>query len=146
MFKQIIGDTFSYYDTVRKNEYIFQAYILGLLAIIGDDYVIKSNKESGEGRYDIMLIPHDKSKNGVVMEIKRIRKQQPDEPDEDFINRINKRLEQAREQIDKNKYYKELIDYGILPENIVKVPVVFVGKEPYVTEAKLKDDNDDWEF
>jgi hypothetical protein len=145
-FKQIIGDTFSYYDTVRKNEYIFQAYILGLLAIIGDDYVIKSNKESGEGRYDIMLIPHDKSKNGVVMEIKRIRKQQPDEPDEDFINRINKRLEQAREQIDKNKYYKELIDYGILPENIVKVPVVFVGKEPYVTEAKLKDDNDDWEF
>ena len=144
-FKQIIGDTFSYYDTVKKNEYIFQAYILGLLAIIGDDYVIKSNKESGEGRYDIMLIPHDKSKNGVVMEIKRAKKQQPNESDEDFVNRINKHLEQARQQIDKNRYYKELVDYGIPQKNIVKVPVVFVGKEPYVTEAKLHDD-EDFEF
>jgi hypothetical protein len=115
------------------------------LAIIGDDYIIKSNKESGEGRYDIMLIPHDKSKNGVVMEIKRAKKQQPDESDEDFINRINKHLEQARQQIDKNKYYKELIDYGIPQKNIVKVPVVFAGKEPYITQATLKDD-DDWDF
>ena len=146
-FKQIIGDTFSYYDTVKKHEYVYQAYVLGMLAIIGDDYIIKSNKESGEGRYDIMLIPHEKTRNGVVIEIKRIRKQKPDENDQDFINRINKHLEQARQQIDKNKYYKELIDYGISPENIVKVPIVFVGKEPYITEAKLKDDEDfDWDF
>jgi hypothetical protein len=94
-FKQIIGDTFSYYDNVKKYEYIYQAYMLGILAIIGDDYIIKSNKESGEGRYDIMLIPHDKSKNGVVMEIKRIRKQQPDESDEDLIKRINRHLDRA---------------------------------------------------
>ena len=64
---------------------------------------------------------------------------------EDLIKRINRHLERAREQIDKNKYYKELIDYGILPENIVKVPVVFVGKEPYITQAKLHDE-DELEF
>jgi hypothetical protein len=77
-----------------------------------------------------------------VIEIKRIRKQKPDESDDDFFARINKHLEQARQQIDKNKYYKELIDYGIPPENIVKVPIVFAGKESYITEAK----QNEWDF
>jgi len=39
-FKRIIGDTFSYYDTAKNNEYVYHSYILGLLAIIGDDYTI----------------------------------------------------------------------------------------------------------
>ena len=38
-----------------------------------NDYIIKSNRESGNGRYDIMLIPHDKSKAGIVIEIKQIK-------------------------------------------------------------------------
>ncbi len=136
-FKQIIGDTFSYYDIAKNHEYVYQAYMLGLLTIIGDDYVIKSNKESGEGRYDIMLIPHDKMKNGVVMELKQIPKQQENEPDNDFAERINKELELASRQIDKNKYYKELLDNQIPEKNIIKVPVVFAGKEPYVTKIKI---------
>jgi len=131
-FKQIIGDTFSYFDTAKNNEYIYQSYILGLLAIIGDDYIIKSNKESGEGRYDIMLIPHDKSKNGVVIEIKQIEKQQKVEEIYEFSLRINKEIETATNQINKNKYYKELIDNKIEEDKIIKVPIVFAGKEPYI--------------
>ena len=50
-------------------------------------YQIKSNKESGEGRYEIMLIPHNKTQNGVVIEIKQIPKQQKNETAEDFIKR-----------------------------------------------------------
>lgn len=137
-FKQIIGDTFSYYDTAKNNEYIYHSYILGLLAIIGDDYIIKSNKESGEGRYDIMLIPHDKSKNGVVIEIKQIKKQQQNEINKDFIKRINTKINSATNQIDKNKYYKELIDNKIEPTKIIKVPIVFAGKEPYITLIEEK--------
>jgi len=135
-FKQIIGDTFSYYDTTKLNEYVYQSYILGLLAIIGDDYVIKSNKESGEGRYDIMLIPHDKTKNGVVIEIKQIEKQQKNENKSDFVKRINKQIETAKNQIDRNKYYNELIDNKIQEKSIIKVPIVFAGKEPYITLIK----------
>ncbi len=131
-FKEIIGDTFSYYDTVRKNEYVYQSYILGLLAIIGDDYIIKSNRESGEGRYDIMLIPHDKRKNGIIIEIKQISKQKSGESDEDFAKRVNKYLDIAGEQIDKNKYYNELIANKIPENKIIKVPIVFAGKEPYI--------------
>ncbi len=137
-FKEIIGDTFSYYDTAKNNEYIYHSYILGLLAIIGDDYIIKSNKESGEGRYDIMLIPHDKSKSGIVIEIKQIEKQKTNEDNNKFHKRINNEIETALAQIDKNKYYKELIISKIKTENIVKIAIVFAGKEPYVTKIKLR--------
>ena len=135
-FKQIIGDTFSYYDTAKNHEYIYHSYILGLLAIIGDDYIIKSNKESGDGRYDIMLIPHDKSKNGVVIEIKQIEKRKDSENSANFLNRINETIKIASIQIDKNMYYKELIDNKIEHQNIIKVPIVFAGKEPFITLIK----------
>ena len=135
-FKQIIGDTFSYYDTAKNHEYIYHSYILGLLAIIGDDYIIKSNKECGEGRYDIMLIPHNKSKYGIVIEIKQIEKQRKKENDTDFNNRINNQIKIAINQINKNKYYKELIDNKIEIDKIIKVPIVFAGKEPYIIPSK----------
>ncbi|MEA2041725.1 MAG: AAA family ATPase [Bacteroidota bacterium] len=137
-FKQIIGDTFSYYDTAKNNEYIYHSYILGLLAIIGDDYIIKSNKESGEGRYDIMLIPHDKSKTGVVIEIKQIEKQQEKEDKTDYIVRINDEIKSAKNQIDRNKYFKELLENKVDKNRILKVPIVFAGKEPYVTWIENK--------
>ena len=137
-FKEIIGDTFSYYDTLKKHEYIYHSYILGLLAIIGDDYIIKSNKESGEGRYDIMLIPrrHAPVQSGVVIEIKQINKQQTNENEAEFNIRINKQLELAINQINRNKYYKELIDNKLDDNKIIKVPIVFAGKEPYIMKLK----------
>ncbi len=137
-FKKIIGDTFSYYDTAKNHEYVYHSYILGLLAIIGDDYIINSNGEGGEGRYDIMLIPHDKSKNGVVIEIKQIEKQQENESDNNFIKRINKQIKLATNQIDRNKYYKTLFDNKIEIDRIIKIPIVFAGKEPYIIPMKTK--------
>ncbi len=137
-FKEIMGDTFSYYDTTKKNEYVYQSYVLGLLAIIGDDYQIKSNRESGEGRYDIMLVPHDKTKNGVVIEIKQIKKQKKTEDESKFHQRINDQIKLAANQIDRNRYYKELIEYKIPKKNIVKVPIVFAGKEPYMINIEIE--------
>jgi len=131
--KKIIGDTFSYYDMQGNHENIFQSYLLGLLAIIGDDYVIKSNRESGEGRYDIMLIPHDKTKYGIVMEIKRLEKKNS-EKEKDFNLRINAKILEAQKQIDNNKYYLELIENKV--NKIIKLPIVFAGKESYITPIK----------
>ena len=135
-FKQIIGDTFSYYDTAKNHEYVYQSYILGLLAIIGDDYIIKSNKESGEGRYDIMLIPrgHAPLQSGVVIEIKQIEKQKKVESKQDFSERINKTIKKALNQINQNNYYKELIDNKIQKDKIIKIPIIFAGKEPFITK------------
>jgi len=129
-FKEIIGDTFSYFDTKGEPENIYQSYVLGLLAIIGDDYVIKSNRESGEGRYDIMLIPHDKTKYGVVIEIKQISKVENEDHD-NLCKRINSKIKEAQNQIESNNYYKELVDHKV--NNIIKLPIVFVGKEPHIS-------------
>ena len=129
-FKQIIGDTFRYFDTSGEAENVYQSYVLGLLAVIGDDYIIKSNRESGEGRYDIMLIPHDKQKYGIVIEIKQINKKRTEKA-ENFINRINSKIQEAKDQIENNKYYKELLENKI--SKIIKLPIVFAGKEPYIS-------------
>ncbi len=145
-FKQIIGDTISYFDTTQKkdkdskeiivsHEQIYHVYTLGLLAILSDDFIIKSNRESSGGRYDILLIPHDKSKNGIVIEIKKIDKRQ-NEKDKTFVKRINRKLKEALNQINENKYYKELIVSKIDIKNIIKIAIVFAGKEPFITKLK----------
>ena len=131
-FKQIIGDTFSYFDTKSEPENVYQSYVLGLLAIIGDDYIIKSNRESGDGRYDILLIPHDKTKYGIVIEIKQVSRDK-NESDDSFTKKINSKITEAKNQIELNQYYLELIDCKI--EKIIKLPIVFAGKVPYITLA-----------
>ncbi len=142
-FKRVVGDTLSYYYTAEKidrrtkeklitNEQIYHVYTLGLLTILKDDYIIKSNRESGEGRYDIILIPHDKNRNGVVIEIKSIKKRENSEQEKDFIKRVNNEIKTALNQIDKNRYYTELIENKIKPDNIIKLAIVFAGKEPYI--------------
>ncbi len=141
-FKQLVGDTFSYYDTADvtdkygdkliRSEQIYHVYTLGLLSILKDDFVIKSNKESGEGRYDIMLIPNDKTAYGIVIEIKSVGKQKKSEAKTKFTNRINKAIADALKQIEVNKYYSELLENNIKPEKIIKLAIVFAGKEPYI--------------
>lgn len=128
-FKIIMGDTLSYWDKGGEPERVYQAYVLGMLAIVGDDYIIRSNRESGKGRYDVMIMPHDKSRYGVVMEIKQIERDK-NEKDKTFKGRINRNLKEATEQIEKKKYYKELVAHKIT--KIIKLPIVFAEKEPYV--------------
>ncbi len=144
-FKEIISDTFSYFDTKGEPENVYpvefkelfnrvnQSYVLGLLAIIGDDYIIKSNRESGEGRYDIILIPHDKTQYGIVIEIKQIKKRAK-EKEVSFSKRIDDKICEALYQIESNRYYNELIINGIT--NIIKLPIVFAGKVPHISTAK----------
>ncbi len=147
-FRQLVGDTFSYYDTAEKidkhsrlktirTEQIYHVYTLGLLAILKDDYIIKSNRESGEGRYDIMLIPHDKTANGIVIEIKSVAKQKKRETQKQFTDGINKETNKALKQIEANKYYAELLENNIKPENITKLAIIFAGKQPFVKELTM---------
>jgi len=77
-----------------------------------------------------LLIPHDKTKYGIVIEIKQIVRDQKDD-NETFNKKIDDKIKEAKNQIDKNKYYMELIDNKIF--KIIKLPIVFAGKEPYIT-------------
>ncbi|MGB0931513.1 MAG: AAA family ATPase [Chitinophagales bacterium] len=125
--KQIMGDTFSYFDANKEAEKVWQAYVLGLLAMSSNNYIIKSNRESGAGRYDILMLPReDKTMYGIVIEVKAMDKDATPQ-------QIGAKLTEALGQITKNKYYKELIAQNI-PKRI-EIAMVFAGKEIYV-EAK----------
>lgn len=122
-FKSIMSDTFSYFDVHTEPERVYQAYVLGLLSMLGDDYVIKSNRESGKGRYDILLLPRNLADYGIIMEIKQLDK------DANQKN-IQAELKAALGQIQKNQYYKELEAHEV--QKRIEMAMVFVGKEVYL--------------
>ena len=122
-FQTVMQDTFSYFDIHTEAERVYQAYILGLLGMLSDDYIIKSNKESHKGRYDILLLPRNTANYGVIMEIKQMDKDSTSEA-------IDKKLDEALGQITKNKYYKELDAHQV--KNRIEMGMVFAGKAAYV--------------
>ena len=122
-FKKIMADTFSYFDVNTEPERVYQAYVLGLLGIMGDEYVIKSNRESWHGRYDILLLPRNNNDYGIIIEIKQLKK-------DASPARIQVELADALKQITTNKYYKELVAHKV--QNRIEMAMVFVGKEVYL--------------
>ena len=86
---------------------------------LSSKYYITSNKESGRGRYDLMLEPKDKSENAYIMEFKVYR----DSKDKDVFETIEK----AKKQIEEKQYDRTLKEKGIT--NIYKMVYAFDGKD-----------------
>lgn len=124
MLKKIVTAVFSYHDFGGEPEKVYHALAAGLLVWISNTHEIKSNRESGYGRYDIMIIPRDPAGVGYVMEFKTVDTEENETP--------NTAATAALKQIEEKKYETELIDRGI--QRIKKVAVVFSGKEVYVKE------------
>jgi hypothetical protein len=125
ILSSFVLETLSYFDTEKKNvEKVYQAFILGMLVNLSEDYVINSERESGYGRYDVAVIPKDKSKLAVIMEFKTI---------DDFNNETkDQALDSAIDQLDERKYETAIIKQGV--KNIKKLAVVFDGKRCWVKE------------
>ena len=125
IFKQFVINNLSYFDVSgTEPERVYHAFVLGMLISLSEKYEVKSNKESGYGRYDVMLIPKDISKIGIVIEFKKI---------DDFLKTtIEEGSKAALKQIEDMKYSQELISLGI--KNIVKLAIVFKGKEIEITQ------------
>ncbi|KKQ33041.1 MAG: hypothetical protein US49_C0003G0069 [candidate division TM6 bacterium GW2011_GWF2_37_49] len=128
-FKNIFYDfvikTLSVFDTSGKEpEKFYHAFVLGMLVSLSENYEVKSNKESGFGRYDVMVIPKNPKLRGIIMEFKKVT---------DLIdNSLDKAVEIALTQIDDKKYATELLARGV--ENIVKLGIAFDGKRVLVKE------------
>lgn len=70
-FGKLVRETLSFYDASGDApERVYHAFVLGLLANLDYRYYIRSNRESGYGRYDLMMIPRDSSEIGVIVEFK----------------------------------------------------------------------------
>lgn len=108
--------TISYYDNLKENYY--HGLMLGLLAIGESNYDIRSNRESGLGRYDIQLIPKKSVLPRIIIEVKAA--------DKDAGVELSKLAQTALKQIDEKKYDTELCAQGV--NDIIKYGVAFKGK------------------
>ncbi len=78
ILQEFIQKTMSYSDMpASEPERSYHLFVLGLLVILTGTYIIKSNKESGLGRYDILLIPHDKKALASYLHSKKLSKKRP---------------------------------------------------------------------
>ena len=113
----------SFYDAGAEGFY--HGLVFGLIALLDNHYRIKSNRESGDGRYDISLIPREKRYPGIIMELKW--KSGLD------IDKLEALSMEALEQIDVKRYDLELKEDGI--NDVIKLGIAFSGKK-VVIKAK----------
>ena len=118
----LLMQSVSSYDTVGENFY--HGLVLGLCATLDNRFYITSNRESGEGRYDICLCPKDANMPGVLIELKAAKDCADDE--------LKALSETALKQINDRKYDTELTTKGV--KNIFKYGVAFSGKKVQISE------------
>ncbi|MEZ3443963.1 MAG: ATP-binding protein [Lachnospiraceae bacterium] len=121
-------NTFSFFDSGSKPsdqaepERFYHGFVLGMVVNLSDAYKVRSNRESGFGRYDVMIEPLDKTKKAYILEFKVLDSDEDEETLEDT-------LANAHAQIEEKQYEAELISSGYLPEQIRKYGFAFRGKE-----------------
>lgn len=123
--------TFSYFDSSaseeKEPERFYHGFVLGLMVDLEDRYVITSNRESGFGRYDVMLEPRNRKDPAVLIEFKV---QSPREKS------LSDTAREALRQIDEKGYDADLRLKGFLPEQIRKYGFAFRGKQVLIEKEE----------
>lgn len=119
--------TFSFFDTGKKPsgdtepERFYHGFVLGLIVELADRYMVLSNRESGFGRYDVLLEPEDERDDGIILEFKVF------DPEEE--KNLKDTVQAAHAQIEEKRYDAVLIAKGVKPERIRKYGFAFEGKK-----------------
>ena len=117
--------TFSYFDTGKEPseeepERFYHGFVLGLMVELSDRYIVTSNRESGFGRYDVMLEPKRPGDDGIILEFKV--------QDMDSEKELRDTVNAALAQIERQKYETMLAEKGVPQKNIRKYGFAFRGK------------------
>lgn len=127
-------NTFSYFDTGKKPssqkepERFYHGFVLGMLVDKADQYMVKSNRESGFGRYDVVMEPKDVKDVAVIMEFKVF-------DIEDGETSLEDTAKNALQQIEDKKYAADLILRGIPKDQILKYGFAFEGEKCRIRKA-----------
>ena len=124
---KVAMETFSYFDTGKRTsisepERFYHGFVLGLMVELNDRYVITSNRESGFGRYDVMLEPRSKNDDAMILEFKV-------QDASDGEKELNDTVKAALRQIEDKKYESALVAKGITKQQIRKFGFAFCGKK-----------------
>ena len=121
--EKLLLESVSFYDT--SDESFYHGLVLGLCAMMDSRYYVRSNREAGEGRFDIQLTPKVKTLPGILIELKAAKKIDHSE--------LKVLASTALSQINDRKYDSEMISQGIT--DIIKYGVAFCGKEVEILTA-----------
>ena len=121
--------TCSSFDLTEEKDY--HNFFVGLLAASVSGYEVKSNRESGEGRYDIMLFPKKPNLPGIIFELKHCKATKAMQKNKDKMQAVLKAAAiEALKQIDSKNYAADLESKGA--KQIIKYGAAFSGKQTYL--------------
>ena len=113
-YLEILASTF---DTGKEKESFYHGFVLGMTALLVPDYEVRSNRESGRGRYDVAVFPKDAEKTGMVLEFKTAETE----------DALEKKADEALVQIQARDYDAEFRARGI--ETVRHYGIAFCGKQ-----------------
>ena len=119
LLEEYLLESVSSYD--GASESFYHGMMLGLCAVLSNQYRIKSNYESGYGRFDIALIPNRKTDPGFIFELKYAKNMGED---------LGALAEKALSQINDKQYDTDMVSLGV--RKIIKIGIAFSGKKAVV--------------
>ena len=130
---RVAFDSFSYFDTGKnpgrtEPEKFYHGFVLGLMVDLSDRYLLRSNRESGFGRYDVMLEPKRAGEDAFILEFKVFQPRKEKDLEETVAS--------ALAQIEEKGYAAELLERGIPAERIRRYGFAFCGKEVLIGGGK----------
>lgn len=112
----------SVYDAANKESF-YHGLMLGMTALLIPTYQVRSNRESGYGRFDLAIFPNDSNKNGVILEFKAMEREEL----------LESQAKRALVQIEEKSYITEFQKFGV--KNVLKYGIAFCGKRLKILRA-----------